>query len=69
MKDRRDALNIVHQLNMVLSAAKVPTHILIHQLNYNQKGNLSGLIILASTTSRLLLQHWELVFKMARQLD
>lgn len=32
-KNRREALNIAHQLNRKLSAAKVPNYIYIHQLN------------------------------------
>lgn len=62
-KDRRDALNIAHRLNMSLSVAKVPTHICIHKRNCNEKGNLSGLMAPASTSSLLLPQHRELVLK------
>lgn len=68
-KYRRESLDITHRLNMALSAATVPTHISITQLNYNEKGNLSGLMAPATTTSMLLPQHRELVLKAVRQLE
>lgn len=65
-KDRKEALDIAHRLNIALSTAKVPTHIRIHLLNYNKKGNLSGLMASANTSSMLLQQHSELVLKTVR---
>lgn len=54
---------------MPLSAAKVSTHIRVHRLNYNEKGNLSILMAPASFNSMLLLQHRELVLIVVRQID
>lgn len=67
--DRRETLNIAHQLNKTLSSAKVPTDIPFHWLNYNENSNLSGLMALPSTSSMLPLQHWGLVLKAVRHLD
>lgn len=67
-KDRREILNVSHWLDMPLSAAKVPTHIRIHRLNYNEKDNLSGLIVPTSTCSMLRPQNRELVLIVVRQI-
>lgn len=65
----RNALNSTQKLNMTLPAAKVPLHIHIHQVNYNEIGNLSGSMAPTSTSSILLPQHQELVLRVVRQLD
>lgn len=54
VKDRRDALDITHKLNMTLTAAKAPDYICIQRLNYNENGNLSGLMAPVNTSSMLL---------------
>lgn len=69
LKDRRDPLNIAHQLNRVFPAAKVPTHITILRRNYNEKSNLSCLMAHAGTSSMLLPQHQKLVMKVATKFD
>lgn len=53
----------------MLFPANVPTHIHIHQLTYNEKGNLGSLMAPARTSRIMLPQHWELVLKAARELD
>lgn len=56
-------------MNIVLTAAKVTSHLRIYLLNYNEKGNLSGIIALMSTSSMLLPQHQELALKAASHVD
>lgn len=58
-----------YQLNRVVSAAKIPINIHILLLNYNEKGNLSGVMVPARTSSMLLRQHRELKLKASTQLD
>lgn len=67
-KDRRNAQNIAHQLNKALTIPKIRTHIHIHRLNYNYKGNLSSLFALERTSSMLLSKHQKLVLKAVRQI-
>lgn len=59
----------MYQLNMALSAAKVPFHICIQQLNYYKKGNRSGLIAHTGTRYMELLHHRKLVLQVARESE
>lgn len=54
---------------MTLSAAKILSHIHIQQLNNNEKGNLSGLMVPAGNSSMVLPQHRELILCVARLSD
>lgn len=51
---RKEAANIILVVNLTPSFKKVPSNIRLHQMTYNEKGNLNRLLGVAATSSMVL---------------
>lgn len=59
--------DIALEVNKAVAAGRVPAHIRIQWLAYNEKGNLSGLMGAAATSSMVLPQQEELLLRATRK--
>lgn len=66
---RGAAVDIALEINKALWANRVPAHIRIQRLAYNEKGNLSGLTGQAATSNMLLPLHRKILLCIARKWD
>lgn len=64
---RGAAADIAFEINKALCLNRIPSHVRIQRLMYNEKGNLSGLAGLVATSNMLLLLHCEALQRAARK--
>lgn len=57
------------EVNKALTATRVLIYIRIQRLSYKEKGNYSGLMGTTATSSMILSQHHELLFRAARKFN
>lgn len=63
------AVDIPVWVSKALTANRIPAHIRIQRLSYNEKENISGLIGLAATRSMILPKYRKLLHRAARKYD
>lgn len=69
MRNRAEASNLVLAVNIALSAKKVPLHVQLQRMIYNEKGNLSELLGATATSEMLLSAMQEVLLSAARRID